>query len=80
MPTLSRVWGYWLLALQLVNAIAALLTYLSLVPNLPQSAHATVLTANVAIAALVGGVQAFTKALPDEDKDGVPDIFQPRKP
>lgn len=80
MFTLSKAWGWFLLVLQLLNAIAAGLTYLSMVPGLPESAHAQVLAWNVGIAAAVGALQAVAKGLADTDGDGVPDIFQPRKP
>lgn len=75
---LSKAWGWFLLFLQVINAIAAGLTYLSLVPGLPETLRAKVLAANVVIAALVGSLQAVTKALPDADGNGVPDIFEPK--
>lgn len=80
MPTLSKAWGWFLLLIQWLNAIAAGLVYLSLVPKIPAPVRDTVLLWNVYIAAGVGSLQAMTKALPDEDHDGTPDIFQSRPP
>lgn len=74
MVSLSRAWGYALLLVQVLNAAAAAIAVVAL--NLPEATQATVLTWNVGIAGITGAVQAFAKALPDSDKDGVPDVFE----
>lgn len=75
MQPLSRVWGYVLLVLQILNAIAATLAYLG--SAVPEAQKPTVMAINLVVAAVVGCVQAFTKALPDVDGDGIPDPFDP---
>lgn len=74
MRPLSKVWGYWLFVLQLLNAALGTLSYLGAM-QLPADVQAKVLTWNFGIAAVVGALQAFAEALPDADGDGTPDLF-----
>jgi len=78
MQSLSRVWGYVLLVLQILNAIAAGTAFLT--DALPDEQKHVALAVNATVALIVGCVQAVTKALPDEDKNGVPDLFEPTRP
>ncbi len=73
MKPLSRAWGYVLLALQILNALAAMTAFLG--NTVPEAQKPSFLAANLLIASVVGAVQAFTKALPDADGDGIPDPF-----
>lgn len=73
MKPLSRAWGYVLLALQILNALAATTAHLG--SMVPDDQKPTVLAVNLVIASVVGAVQAFAKALPDVDGDGIPDPF-----
>lgn len=70
----SKAWAYVLAGIQVINALAAALTYVSAL-DLPPGTKASVLTANLIIAAVTGGFQAFAKSLGDADKDGIPDLF-----
>lgn len=70
----GKAWAFVLAMIQLVNALAAGLTYISAL-ELPPGAKDHVLVANLAIAAVTGGFQAFSKSLADTDKDGTPDLF-----
>lgn len=79
---LSKVWGWWLFYLQLANAALAALVYFQMVPldmafMATWKAHATVI--HGAIGVVTGALQAFAKALPDADGDGVPDLFQSKR-
>lgn len=78
MKPLSKVWAYWLLATQGVNALAAGLMALNAIPDsVPGAAawKAHALMIHATVAAVVGALQAFAKALPDADGDGTPDLF-----
>jgi hypothetical protein len=70
---LSKAWGWYLLAIQVLNGVAAALAVFAM--KLPPDTQVTVLGWNAAIAGAVGGVQAFTKSLSDTDGDGTPDLF-----
>lgn len=70
----GKAWALVLAMIQVVNALAAGLTYISAL-ELPPGAKERVLMANLAIAAVTGGFQAFAKSLSDTDKDGTPDLF-----
>lgn len=82
MIPLSKVWGWWLLYLQLANAALAALVYFQMIPGdlaflAAWKSHAAVIHGGIGV--VTGALQAFAKALPDVDGDGVPDLFQ-RKP
>lgn len=71
---LKPYWGYVLLLLQVLNALAVGVTYLS---GAVSEAHKPrVMAIGAAIALAVGAIQSITKALPDGDGDGVPDLFE----
>lgn len=79
---LSKVWGWWLLYLQLANAALAALVYFQMIPGdlaflATWKAHATVIHGTIGV--VTGALQAFAKALPDVDGDGVPDLFQSKR-
>ncbi len=70
----ARAWAWFLLGVQIINAVAFALTAMSsfqLSPGMKEQ----VMTANIAIASVVGGLQAFAKSLSDRDGDGTPDLF-----
>jgi len=76
---LSKVWGVWLLIVQLLNAFAgALSTVIAApVPDGPLAIwKAKALMIHGAIGVTVAVMQAFAKSLTDADGDGVPDLFQ----
>lgn len=78
MKPLSKVWGVWLLVAQVLNGATAALGGLNALPDsFPSAAtlKAHALMIHIGIGVLVGSVQAFAKALPDTDGDGVPDLF-----
>lgn len=79
---LSKVWGWWLLYLQLANAALAALVYFQMLPGdlaflAAWKAHAAVIHGGIGV--VTGALQAFAKALPDVDGDGVPDLFQSKR-
>jgi hypothetical protein len=78
---LSKVWGWWLLVAQILNALLAALAYFQMIPGDlawadAWKAHAAVLHGSIGVA--LGALQAFAKALPDTDGNGVPDLFEGR--
>lgn len=76
---LSKLWGWWLLYLQLANAAVAALVYFQMIPGdfavlAVWKQHAAVIHGGIGV--LTGALQAFAKALPDVDGNGVPDVFE----
>lgn len=79
MQTIPKVWAWWLLVAQGANAVMAALAYFKMMPVNDAAAavwqsHAAVWHGLIGVA--LGTAQAFAKALPDADGNGVPDLFE----
>lgn len=79
MSPLSKVWAKWLLAGQYANVLLMLLmAFGSVATDIAwlQLWKQHALEIHAGVTAAIGTLQAMAKALPDANKNGIPDIFE----